>query len=565
MLFAPRPAWAGIWVCAAWLACCPHAVSAPLAAPLSPPSAAPGSCHTHIATEGDTLIGLGERYLARPLEWPVLARLNHVANPRRIPIGSPLCVPLARMRSTPRTVQVLDAVGDTSARPGDILQAGARLSTGDNGYITLQLADGSVVKVQSATEAVLQSSQAHESAGILRTAWQLLRGRIESLVTRQPAAPPRFQIQTPQATLAARGTEFRVTAQTDRTLAETLSGAVAVQQGPRQALVSAGQGTLADAQSGLTPPRPLPAPPDITGVPTLFERPLIRIALPPLAPGQRYLVQLADDADFRRVRAEVDSTEPLLRVADLPDGSYHWRVRTCDASGLAGADATGQLQLKARPEPPIPTAPLSGAKQRTPAIAFSWAQHPRAHHYQLQVSRNEAFTDLVVDQATLPEPPFSVPLSPGDYFWRLRTVASAGTFGAHGAPGTDPGPWGDAQRLAVRAPPASLPAPTVSDTTLLFQPQGEPGQRFEFQLARDAAFHEVLAEASAPASATPPPVSLPRPDEGGRLYVRYRAIDPDGYIGPHSSAQTIDLPPCLRSGSGTCVHSGNGQPLQTQP
>lgn len=562
MLFAPRPAWAGIWVCAAWLACCPHAVSAPLATPLAPRTAAPWSCHTHVAIAGDTLIGLGERYLAHPLEWPLLARLNHVGNPRRIPIGSPLCVPLERMRSAPRTVQVLDAVGDTSARPGDTLQAGQRLSTGGNGYITLQLADGSVMKVQSATEAVLQSSQAHEPAGILRTAWQLLRGRIESLVTRQPAAPPRFQIQTPQATLAVRGTEFRVTAQTDRTLAETLTGAVVVQQGPRQALVSAGQGTLADAPSGLTPPRPLPAPPDIAGVPTLFERPLIRIALPPLAPGHGYHVQVADDADFRRVRAEVDSTEPLVRLADLPDGDYHWRVRISDASGLAGADAVGQLQLKARPEPPIPTAPLSGAKQRTPAIAFSWAQHPRAHHYQLQVSRNEAFTDLVVDQTHLPEPPFSVSLQPDDYLWRLRTVASTAT---PGAPGTDPGPWGDAQRLAVRAPPASLPAPTVSDTALLFQPQGEPGQRFEFQLARDAAFHEILAEASAPASATPSPVSLPRPDEGGRLYVRYRAIDPDGYIGPHSSAQTIELPPCLRSGSGACVRSGNGQPLQTRP
>ena len=562
MLFASRPAWAGIWVCAASLTGCPHAMSAPLAAPLPPPPAAPWSCHTHIATEGDTLIGLGQRYLARPLEWPLLARLNHVANPRRIPIGSPLCVPLERMRSAPRTVQVLDAVGDTNAHPGDILQAGQRLRTGGNGYITLQLADGSVVKVQSATEAVLQSSQAHEPAGVLRTAWQLLRGRIESLVTRQPAAPPRFQIQTPQATLAVRGTEFRVTAQQDRTLAETLSGAVAVQQGPRQALVSAGQGTLADAQAGLTPPQPLPAPPDIAGVPVLFERPLVRIALPPLAPNHRYRVQVADDADFRRVRAEVDSTEALVRLADLPDGAYHWRVRTSDASGLAGADATGHLQLKARPEPPIPTAPLSGAKQRTPAIAFSWTQHPQAHHYALQVSRNAAFTDLVVDQATLPEPQFSIPLPPGDYLWRLRTVASATT---PAAPGADPGPWGDAQRLAVRAPPASLPAPTVSDTALLFQPQGEPGQRFEFQLARDAAFHDVLAEASAPASANPPPVSLPRPDEGGRLYVRYRAIDPDGYIGPHSSAQTIELPPCLRSGDGACVRSGNGQPLQTRP
>lgn len=553
MLFTSRPTWASVGLCAVSLTGWVHAA----VVTTSPPEAAAASwsCHTHVALAGDTLIGLGQRYLVRPLDWPVLARLNHVGNPRRIPVGTRLCVPWERMRATPSPVQVLEAIGDASTRPGERLLPGQRVRTGGQGYITLQLADGSVLKVQSDTEAVLQSSQSHEAAGVLRTLWQLLRGRIESVVTRQPAAPPRFQIQTPQATLAVRGTEFRVTARPDQTLAETLSGAVAVQQGRRQALVSAGLGTVATAHGELEAPRTLPTPPDIGQVPTLFERPLVRLPLPSLAEGQRYRVQVADDADFRRVRAETDSAEPLVRIADLADGSYHWRVRTSDASGLSGADATGQFRLKARPEPPIPTAPLGGAKLRTPNIAFAWAEHPQASHYLLQVGREGGFDDLAVDQAHLTQPGFSVALPPGDYVWRVRTALA----------GPDLGPWGDAQRLAVRAPLAALPPPVVSDTTLLFQPQGEPGQRFEFQLARDADFHTLVAEASTPAAESPAPVALPRPEEGGRLYVRYRAIDPDGYVGPHSGAQIIELPACLRSGSGACVRSGQGQPVQTQP
>lgn len=558
MLFASRPVWASVGLCAASLTACAHTAAAnPQRSPPRSPetAAAPWSCHTHVAQPGDTLIGLGQRYLVQPLDWPVLARLNHVGNPRRIPIGTRLCVPLERVRASPSPVQVLEAVGDTSAHPGDRLLPGHRVRTGSQGYITLQLADGSVLKVQSATEAVLQSSQNHEPAGVLRTLWQLLRGRIESVVTPQPSTPPRFQIQTPQATLAVRGTEFRVTTIPGQTLAETLSGAVAVRQGTRQALVSAGLGTVATADGALAAPRALPAPPDIGQVPTLFERPLVRLPLPPLAEGHRYRVQVADDADFRRVRAEVDSAEPLVRIAGLADGDHHWRVRTSDASGLSGSDAAGQFRLKARPEPPIPTAPLSGAKQRTPTIDFAWAEHPQASHYLLQVGRGAGFHDLVVDQARLTQPGHSVALPPGDYVWRVRTALA----------GPDLGPWGEAQRLAVRAPPAALPPPTVSDTTLLFQPQGEPGQRFEFQLARDAGFHTVLAEAGAPAAEVPAPVALPRPEEGGRLYVRYRAIDPDGYIGPHSSAQIIELPACLRSGSGACVRSSQGQPVQTLP
>ena len=48
---------------------------------------------THISVAGDTLIGLGRRYLADPAQWPQLQRLNQVANPRRIPVGTALQIP----------------------------------------------------------------------------------------------------------------------------------------------------------------------------------------------------------------------------------------------------------------------------------------------------------------------------------------------------------------------------------------------------------------------------------------------------------------------------------------
>ena len=134
-------------------------------------------------------------------------------------------------------------------------------------------------------------------------------------------------------------------------------------------------------------------------------------------------------------------------------------------------------------------------------------------------------------------------------------------FSATTAAGSDRGPWGDPLRFSVRPQPAALPAPQVTDDTLAFQMQGEPGQVFELQLGRDTGFQSLAAtQRSGDAR-----IVLPKPQEGGLLHVRYRAIDPDGYVGPHSSAQTIELPPCLRNGSGTCVHSGNGQPLQTRP
>lgn len=71
-------------------------------------------------------------------------------------------------------------------------------------------------------------------------------------------------------------------------------------------------------------------------------------------------------------------------------------------------------------------------------------------------------------------------------------------------------------------------------------------------MARDEVFANVIQTMPS----DKPEVSLPRPAEGGRLYVRYRAIDPDGFIGPYTSPQLVLLPSCVRSGQGTCVRGG---------
>lgn len=561
MLLAHRPAWTGVWMCTAWLACCPVAL------------AATASCHTHRAVAGDTLIGLSQRYLAEPWHWQVLARINKVGNPRRIPIGQALCIPVARMKATPQAGVVLEAVGEVTRRnppgagpsaamlpvqKGDAVTQGMTLQTSANGYVTVQLADGSILKIQADTQARLDSSVKYEEAGFFASTWTVLRGRVESLVTHLTGGQPRYQIKTPQAVLGVRGTEFRVATDDRQTWGETLSGTVAVSGAVnraasgagRTALVAAGQGTVADAQARIAAPQPLPAAPVLSGLPALFERPLLRLDLPDVPGASSYRIQIADDADFRRVRAEVTSPQPHFRVGELPDGHYHLRARVANAQGLEGLDGTWPLQLKARPEPPIPTAPANRAKLRAREAQLNWTAHPQAQSYRLQVARDAGFTQLVVDQPALPGPQATVPLPTGDYHWRIATTAA----------GPDKGPWGDAQLLLMRDPPAQPPPPVITPDSLQFQLQAEPGQRFEFQMAADAAFTQMLHTV---ASDTPA-VTLPKPPEGGRLYVRYRAVDADGFIGPYTTPQMVLLPACVRSSDMQCVRSGE-RFITTQP
>ena len=119
---------------------------------------------THISVAGDTLIGLGRRYLADPAQWPQLQRLNQVANPRRIPVGTALQIPLRLMVTEPMPAQLLAATGDVrdaEGRPlvaGQALPQGSRLSTGD-GQATVQLVDGTVLRLRPSSALQVDTSQ----------------------------------------------------------------------------------------------------------------------------------------------------------------------------------------------------------------------------------------------------------------------------------------------------------------------------------------------------------------------------------------------------------------------
>ena len=77
-----------------------------------------------------------------------------------------------------------------------------------------------------------------------------------------------------------------------------------------------------------------------------------------------------------------------------------------------------------------------------------------------------------------------------------------------------------------------------------------PGQTFDFQVARDAAFTQLVAERRLDQTS----IELPLPG-GGRFYVRLRSRDADGFVGPFSSPQHIDLDHCVRDGAGECIRA----------
>ncbi|MCU0949693.1 MAG: FecR domain-containing protein [Burkholderiaceae bacterium] len=516
------------------------------------------------AQRGDTLIGIGARLLARPGDWREVARLNRLPDPDRILPAQPIRIPLRLLRGEPVPATVLDAVGEVRLRsvgaatsaasavtPGAALPEGARVITGDDGYVTLRLVDGSTLRVQAASEVELAQSRqlGPQAQGGHRSRLDLLRGRMEVLVDKMTGGTPRFEVRTPQAVVGVRGTEFRVAAADGLTRSEVLTGRVAVGSGASAdaQAVDAGFGTRSDGRR-VEPPAPLLPAPAVDALPTRVERVLVQMPLTPVSGAVAYRVQIAPDAAFRRVAAEGRFDRPELRFDTLDDGDYLLRVRAIDAAGLEGRDAVHAFRLKARPQPPAVLAPAPQARLPAPRVTLAWAAHPQARHYRLQLARADDFAAPERSFDALTDTTIAVDLAPGLWHWRVATVRAVTR---EGRVIDDAGPWGDAQRFELRALPLPPAPPQIDSRTVRIAWGGAPGQQFDFELAADAGFAQPLLARRVDA----PQIGFDRPPPG-RYFIRYRAIDADGYVGPFIDAQVLTLLDCVRDGSGGCIASG---------
>jgi hypothetical protein len=46
--------------------------------------------------------------------------------------------------------------------------------------------------------------------------------------------------------------------------------------------------------------------------------------------------------------------------------------------------------------------------------------------------------------------------------------------------------------------------------------------------------------------------------------MRYRATDADGFVGPFSAVQVLELPPCLKSLDGQCLRDQSGNAITSR-
>ncbi|MGB5562701.1 MAG: FecR domain-containing protein [Sedimenticolaceae bacterium] len=499
----------------------------------------------YTVVDGDNLWDLSARYLDSQLRFEQVRKLNNVEFPKRMQPGTRLRIPMKWIRSNPVPANIAatrgqveltraDGAQETAVAPGLIIRLGDVLKTGEDSSATVIFADGTKLTLRSASEMRFDHLSAHGKTGMVDSRLHLIDGRMDTRV--KPAVGPgsRFEIQTPSAISAVRGTEYRaaVTADGHASNIEVLRGKVKVTGARKSRLVNAGFGTQVAQGQPPTPPRKLLPAPILNPVPERIRQLHWPLSWQAINQAHAYRVQISTDATFDTLLWEQIVNNARAALPDLPDGNYQVRVRGIDKGGLEGKNSAHPVLIDTHPQPPLPLQPREGKTLRGVSAELQWSASADAHRYQLEIAADEAFEQIVLSQGDLNTTRYEAAgvVEPGTYYWRVASVAADGEVGPAGAIRF----W-HLKPMPEKVQPAIEPE---EDRLVASWPQASPEQTYHVQLAFDPSFSNLELDEFTPK----PSISFPKSSTEVR-YLRVRSIEPDGYQGPWGIVQRIDRPP----------------------
>jgi len=400
--------------------------------------------------EGDTLWSISKRYLNSESEWQRLKDHNEIANPRTLPPGKKLYIPYSWLGNKPANVvllsfsgkvQIFDANGNEKRpKSGLSLGLGASINTLDASFAIIEFADKSTLFVRENTNVNLNKITYIDKTAIVDTQVRLKKGGVESNVIPFKRSGNRFEIITPAAVAAVRGTVFQVSLDSSNNMqSEVIEGSVKVKNEFGEKILPAGFGNI--VQLGQAPSEPetlLPAP-DLNSLKKVVLEQELKFNWAPIDGAEQYRVLLSIATKPVKILFDERAFKPVLKKAGLEKGKYAIQVRGIAKSGLQGLPSTHTFNFGL-----IETSALEAARLNTPVDAYvaqsnvptlHWFNVENADAYRVQVSNMSDFSELIYDELVEAQF-FGIPtrIKNGVYYWRVAGVKDNAQQGAFSTP-----------------------------------------------------------------------------------------------------------------------------------
>ncbi|MGB5078597.1 MAG: FecR domain-containing protein [Sphingorhabdus sp.] len=375
--------------------------------------------------KGDTLIKLSQIYLQRPDMYKVVQQHNRIRNAHAIPVGTVLSIPRNLLKFKPGNARLISVRGQVfvgegrHAANGLVLNEGVELSTSASSFATLQLDDGSRISLPSNSIIRIRRLRTYFLNNRLDYDFEVNKGGMRSTVTKQKSSEDRYQVRTPKAVSAVRGTDFqsRFDPLDQKDFAEVVEGTLAVNTNSQPPEPLAAGNGLAVGANGSVVRELMLSEPTLIEPAKLQADPQVRFQIAPTPGAVAYRLSIATDAGFVEQVADVVTHTANAEVNDVENGRLFARVRAIAASGIEGKPATFAFRRRLN-------SVSASAGQGDEGYVFRWSGEgdgTRRYHFQLFRSTLESVP--MIDEASIDSDRVTISdLPSGEYFWRVGVV-----------------------------------------------------------------------------------------------------------------------------------------------
>src|SRR5690606_24350595 len=403
---------------------------------LTPPGDT-SSVWTYSVRPGDTLGSIAQTYLDSRRSWHQLLHYNRLQSGSELQVGSVLRIPVDWPKQQPASAHVQQTQGTVRVRrarlsqfqplkEGQTLEIGDEIQTGQ-GSVSIRFADGSTLQLNENSTLIFNTLTRYGNSGMVDTRTRLLNGSLSTEVKRQQQGD-RYEIATPSAVAAVRGTEFRLTTDARSTRAEVTDGVVQLRTDQQTISVAAGYGVSVSGTQ-VTPPVALLAAPAPDQLPDKIDQLPWTLKWQPISGADHYVAELYQQPEGTLVR-NLKLSRASWTFEQLINGSYTLMLRAVDTTGFQGMDFKANLQIDIRSKPAHPISPADQETFEEGHPLFRWQLQQTGDLSRLEIARDPEFAQLV-SQTTFTNSTQAAPaqrLTPGRYFWRVTTLAGGSSL-----------------------------------------------------------------------------------------------------------------------------------------
>ena len=493
--------------------------------------------------KNDYLINICNKYLRDPRRWRKIAKINRLVNPDLIFPGQKLIIPVALLKGVPIDGTATFVKGSVMLQEkgsgewqeihlNDLIKQGSGIKTGNESALEITFEDATSFYLRPNTLMDIIVAEKKGSIHFMRELY-LRSGKAISRLREATGEESRFEIRTPSAIAAARGTVFRVSVDNaEATRSEVLRGTIGVSAMSTTVALQEGEGTLVRAHEPPLKPRKLLLPPELIDPAPVYKTMPLKFRFRQREGASSFRVFLAKDQGIKDVIADKSiSPDGTVEMSTIDDGMYFLQSLSIDNDGIEGLPSDPlPIRVRMNPLPPYIQSPHDGAELRGKSVEFKWLKVKDAARYHIQIAEDKEFSTIVLDKSDIEDTEYVV-TSLGfnmSYYFRLSSIAGDNYEGAPS----------DALSFSIIPPPPSIEKPAVGDkeTRIRWHNLGK-GITYHFQMSSDTEFKSIAVEKTL----QNPEITLTTPEKTGTYFVRTSSIDAKGHESDFSVPQSFEI------------------------